>query len=181
MVQGRGVNASLNENGRNQAQLAFGHLRSIGFDHFYSSSLKRTHETLHPFKRPFTEHEAFDEISWGDQEGVVATVEEREVYADTIQGWRKGNLHLSVGGGETPVEVMERQKVGLREVMESEYEKILICMHGRAMRVLLCWMLNYPLNYMDGFPHANCSYYSLNFNGHFFSMNHFNETAHLDG
>ncbi len=182
MVQGRGVNASLNENGIIQAKKAGDHLSSIPFDHVFTSALIRTRETVNQFSlngTPIMAHEGFDEISWGNQEGKVASYDAKNLYAETVNGWRKGELHLNVGGGENPIEVMQRQKDAMNAVLESEGENTLICMHGRAMRVLLCWVLNYPLNYMDGFPHQNCSYYVLGYRGGSFFLRDFNQIGHL--
>ncbi len=184
MVQGRGVNASLNENGKLQAIKMYNHLKSIPFDQLYASSLVRTEETVIDFVNsglPIIPHSGFDEISWGDQEGVKATVKEKAVYADTLEEWRNGNLDLSVGGGESPMQVVERQKEAMDIVLNSEHETILICMHGRAMRILLCWLLNYPLNFMDGFPHQNCAYYQLSVTNQLFSILKFNAVDHLNG
>lgn len=125
--------------------------------------------------------EGFDEISWGNQEGVEPTSEATQLYAQTISHWRNGNLEVNVGGGESPIEVMERQRTAMKNVLDDDGHNVLICMHGRAMRILLCWLLNYPLNYMDGFPHQNCSYYSLIYNGESFLLKDFNETTHLNG
>lgn len=182
MVQGRGINASLNETGQKQAEKAFDSLKNIPFDHIYTSELIRTKETVKHFLEqgiPHASHEGFDEISWGNQEGVKATLEEKNMYAHTVDQWSKGNLKLNVGGGETPIEVMDRQKIAMRNVIESNHETILICMHGRAMRVLLCWLLNYPLNYMDGFPHQNCAFYKLNYTSERFAINQFNVANHM--
>ncbi len=123
--------------------------------------------------------DGFDEISWGNQEGADPTPEAKQIYVDTIENWKKGQLDLSIGGGESPIEVMNRQKEAFEHVLNNGDRQILICMHGRAMRILLCWLLNYPLNYMDGFPHQNCSYYSLDYNGNTFSLKGFNVTDHL--
>jgi len=180
-VQGRGVDSSLNEVGKLQAEQVFKKLGSKSFDTLYSSSLVRTKETLVPFGSSAIPMEGFDEISWGDQEGAEPTAEARKLYADTIGRWGKGQLDIGVGGGESPIEVMVRQQSAMQEVLRNDDNKILICMHGRAVRILLCWLLNYPLNYMDGFPHQNCSYYSLIHNGHSFSLDRFNETSHLNG
>lgn len=181
MVQGRGINASLNETGVGQAQKAALQLVRVGFDSFYASSLVRTHETLAPITADFVALEGFDEISWGDQEGVKASTEAQSKYASTVTAWKRGELHLNVGGGENPIQVMKRQKEALEVVMKDGVQKSLICMHGRAMRIMLCWMLNYPLNYMDGFPHQNCGFYSLNFHGNNFSIKEFNQIGHLQG
>ncbi|MEP5613332.1 MAG: histidine phosphatase family protein [Cyclobacteriaceae bacterium] len=180
-VQGRGVDSSLNETGRRQAEQVFKKFKSKSFDAFYSSSLVRTKETLAHFGSASIPMAGFDEISWGDQEGVEPTPEARKLYAAAIGNWRNGRLDIGVGGGESPIEVMTRQRSAMQEVLNNEGSNVLICMHGRAIRILLCWLLNYPLNYMDGFPHQNCSYYSLVHNGHSFSLDQFNETSHLDG
>ncbi len=182
MVQGRGVNASINEAGREQARKAGLSFRDIHFDQVFTSALIRTKETVGQFVQNGTQVtalEGFDEISWGNQEGKVASYDAKNLYADTVNGWRRGELHLNVGGGENPIQVMERQKKAMQLVMEADGENILICMHGRAMRVLLCWTLNYPLNFMDGFPHANCSYYVLGYRGSSFYLKDFNQTRHL--
>ena len=182
MVQGRGVDASLNETGKRQAAQAGESFRNVSFDHIFISELKRTRETIDQFINgdiPVTSLGGFDEISWGNQEGKEASYEARNLYADTVNGWRRGELQLNVGGGENPIQVMERQKEAMEEVMKTDASNILICMHGRAMRVLLCWLLNYPLNYMDGFPHHNCSYYVMNYQNDMYQLKKFNEKNHL--
>ena len=148
------MDASLNETGRTQADKVFHHLREVPFDVIYTSALVRTHQTAKGFiDAGITHrvHDGFDEISWGSQEGVEATTEAKTLYARTVQSWQEGKLHLNVGGGESPIQVMERQKVAMKEVLEFEGSTILVCMHGRALRVLLCWLLNHSLRYMDGF------------------------------
>jgi len=183
MVQGRGIDASHNENGIAQARQAGRAFNSIDFDRVYTSELIRTKETIGQFitnGTPISSLAGFDEISWGNQEGVVASQEARNLYAETVKGWSEGNLELNVGGGESPLEVMERQKGAMQEVLVGDDANVLICMHGRAMRVLLCWTLNYPLNYMDGFPHNNCSYYVLSWRNNAFYLNDFNRTDHLN-
>lgn len=177
MVQGRGVNASLNDTGRMQASKAYQHLSSVSFDMIYTSALIRTQETVSDFIKggvPFESHSGFDEISWGDQEGLKANVKGKAVYTETMKKWREGYLEENVGGGESPIEVMRRQKEAMEIVMASSHETILICLHGRAMRILMAWLLNYPLNFMDGFPHQNCAYYQLGYTGSFF-VKEFNE------
>ncbi|WP_424960966.1 histidine phosphatase family protein [Ekhidna sp.] len=182
MVQGRGVNASLNDTGRAQARKAGNAFEDIQFDHVFTSALIRTHETVGEFMNngtPVSALDGFDEISWGNQEGKEASYDAKNLYADTVNGWRRGELHLNVGGGESPIQVMERQQKAMEKVLEADGENILICMHGRAMRVLLSWTLNYPLNYMDGFPHANCSYYVLGYRRDSFFLKDFNQIEHL--
>ena len=182
MVQGRGIDAPLNETGIHQARKAYEALNGIPFDVVFTSTLIRTHQTVRDFTDNGLDHiilEGLDEISWGDQEGVKADKEARNLYAEAVNGWRGGDLHLRVGGGETPLEVMRRQKEAWSSIMNYFASNILICMHGRAIRVLLSWLLSYPLSYMDGFPHQNCAYYKIVSRGCDFFVDDFNQTAHL--
>ena len=184
MVQGRGVDASLNETGVMQAQRTYDHLASVPFEVVFTSKLIRTHQTAKAFidaGLAHCVHEGFDEISWGDQEGVEATLEARNLYAETVRGWQEGKLELNVGGGENPLEVMHRQQEAMKEVLAHKGSTILVCMHGRAIRILLCWLLNYPLNYMDGFPHNNCAYYKLVLRNEEWFVDGFNVQDHLIG
>ncbi len=179
MVQGRGVNASLNDTGRQQAALAVQYFLDKQIERVFCSSLVRTHETIADLGLPITALDGFDEISWGEHEGIVTDDPMRTIYWDTIKSWREGNVHLSIGGGETPVQVVERQKEAMKYVMDSPEETIVICMHGRAIRILLTWLLNYPLKYMDGFEHHNCSIYELKYTGASFRLAQYNHIAHL--
>jgi broad specificity phosphatase PhoE len=52
-------------------------------------------------------------------------------------------------------------------------------MHGRAIRILLCTLLNQPLKFMDKFEHENLCLYLLDFDGSTFSLEKSNDTAHL--
>jgi probable phosphoglycerate mutase len=179
MVQGRGVDAPLNETGHQQAFSAYQVLSKKGIDKIYTSSLKRTSETVTHFTQPKEAHDGFDEISWGSQEGVVPDPDAKNLYFKTVSGWRSGQLEMSVGGGESPLEVQERQEAAIGQVLQEEVRNVLICMHGRAMRILLCWLLGYPLSYMDGFPHENCGYYHLIWTGDRYYVKAFNQTRHL--
>ncbi len=180
MVQGRGVDSSLNERGREQARKTFEALKHIPFDQVYTSKLKRTHETVAHFDQSKVALEGFDEISWGSQEGVVPTDESKTLYAKTLEEWCAGNLNANLGGGESPIQVMNRQREAMKVVLEGDHSRVLICMHGRAMRILLSWLTNSPLEQMDQFEHANCCYYKLQYDGRKFDLIERNVTVHLD-
>ncbi|WP_282456203.1 histidine phosphatase family protein [Chitinophaga sedimenti] len=49
IVQGRGVNSDLNAMGVAQAEAFYEHYKHIPFDKVYTSSLKRTHQTVKKF------------------------------------------------------------------------------------------------------------------------------------
>ncbi len=124
--------------------------------------------------------EALNEISWGTKEGQRITPDEDAYYHWILTQWQQGNTHLPIEGGESPDDVAKRQKPFLEMLRaRSEDKKVLICMHGRAMRILLCQLLNYPLRSMDMFDHENLCLYVLAFNGQHYRVEQYNQTDHL--
>lgn len=164
-VQGRGIDASINETGKSQANEFYQSFHNVPFDKIYTSNLRRTRESVQQFIDqgiPAEALEGLDEISWGDHEGQEFDPEMHQIYLNTVAGWERGELDKGVSGGESPLEVMQRQKQAIKVITENnDHQNILIATHGRAMRILICWLLNYPLEYMDVFKHANLCLYHL--------------------
>ncbi|MFZ2904668.1 MAG: histidine phosphatase family protein [Cyclobacteriaceae bacterium] len=183
IVQGSGVNSSLNETGKAQAFAFFEAYRHIPFNKIYTSALRRTQETVEPFNVLNIPTEALpglNEISWGKKEGQPITPEEDAYYHHMLREWQNGNTSLRIEGGESPDEVVARMKPAVDHVMSQGDEKtILICMHGRAIRILLCYLLHYPLRSMDMFEHENACLYILNYTGSMFSVELYNNVDHL--
>jgi len=183
-VQGRGIDSSLNTKGHEQAGQFFDAYQNVRFDKIYTSSLKRTRESVLGFiekKYPCEALSGFDEISWGDHEGEPFSPEMHKRYLDAISSWSNGNLDMNVGGGESPLDVMARQQAAMNVVMgRSEEQTVLIATHGRAMRIMICWLLNYPLHMMDVFDHANCCVYLLEYTGSVYKILKNADTGHLD-
>jgi broad specificity phosphatase PhoE len=183
IVQGSGVDASLNEMGRLQADAFYRMYKAIPFDRLYFSKLKRSKESVQSFIKDGVRHEeleALNEISWGNKEGQPITPQEDVYYHWILKQWQEGRTSLPVEGGESPDEVAQRQKSFL-EILKTrpEDKNILVCMHGRAMRILLCQMLNYPLRSMDMFEHRNLCLYVIHFIGTQFVVDLYNNTDHL--
>ena len=182
-MQGSGVDSSLNANGRAQAQAFFEMYKEVPFDKVYTSSLRRTAETVAQFINKGIPHEVvagLNEISWGANEGQKITPEEDAYYHWMLQQWQGGNTSLRIQGGESPEEVAARQRPIIDKIMaNTKDETILICMHGRALRILMCQLLKYPLKSMDMFEHSNLCLYLLEFNGSHFIVKKNNDTAHL--
>ncbi|MBK7568031.1 MAG: histidine phosphatase family protein [Bacteroidetes bacterium] len=183
IVQGRGVNSSINEKGISQAQQFYDVYKNTGFEKIYVSLLKRTEETISPFKQlniPIEKHVGLDEISWGVHEGQNSGDTFKDFYR-IIHLWTEGDLEAKMEAGESPLEVQNRQLEFLKVLKNATEQKVLICSHGRAIRILLCTMLNKPLNEMDTFPHHNVSLYKLNYEDDIFTLENFNDIAHLNG
>jgi phosphoserine phosphatase len=183
IVQGRGIDSDLNDTGRAQAAAFYELYKDIKFDKIYTSKLKRTHQTVHRFIEsglPWEQLAGLDELAWGVWEGQPNTEEARAVFKEIIEKWTGGNYEAKFEGGESPNDVLFRLKEAMG-VIESrpEEQRVLICMHGRAMRLLLCLLAEKPLAEMVDFPHQNTTLYQINFNGSHYEIIEFNNTEHL--
>lgn len=186
IVQGRGVNSSLNENGRKQANAFFNAYKHIPFDKIYTSTLIRTHETIAQFEQELNiiteELVGLDEISWGIYEGKAQDKSIMDGFAALVSSWQNNELDVHIEQGESPNQLVKRQKEAISYMLSKEDEEtILVCMHGRALRIMLCHLTGIPVSKMDNFPHTNTSLYVLAYeNDKFEIIDHFN-TTHLEG
>ncbi len=182
IVQGRGIDASLNEVGRKQAALFFEAYKDVPFDRVYVSTLQRTRESVQGFLDmgiPFEVHEGLDEISWGHHEGQEANPGRNAYFRSLVEQWNRGKTNVKIEGGESPEDVALRQRPVIEKIINSQDDTVLICMHGRAIRIFLCQLLGLPLSSMDRFGHSNLGLYILNYyNGHF-GLFLANSTHHL--
>ena len=185
MVQGSGIDAPLNETGYQQATAFFEAYKNVSFDKIYISTLQRTLQSVQSFLDLGIPHErlsGLNEINWGEKEGMPFSKEDQDYYLQVTSAWEKGQVNLGIEGGESPLDVQNRQKVALQHILTQTGEKtILICMHGRAIRILLCLLLNYHLKHMDTFPHSNLGLYKINYFNNRFSIEWTNDTRHLNG
>ena len=79
-------------------------------------------------------------------EGLKGNAESKKVYQSIINDWSSGLLDRCVEGGETPNSVLKRQKIGLQKIISTMDKTILICMHGRALKIFLFLLTNTPLS-----------------------------------
>ncbi|WP_316766716.1 histidine phosphatase family protein [Pedobacter frigiditerrae] len=183
IVQGRGVDSDLNDTGRVQAAAFFNRYKDIQFDKIYTSALKRTYQTVQQFidlGLPWEQHEGIDELAWGLWEGQPNTPEARHAFLEIVEKWQGGNYEAKFEGGESPNDVMLRMHETIELIKSRTDEKrILVCMHGRAMRLLLCMLLKKPFSEMGDFPHQNTTLYKMEFTDGQFSVIDFNNTDHL--
>ena len=184
IVQGRGINTSLNETGRTQALAFFEQYKDVPFKMIYVSSLQRTFQTVEPFIEkgiPYERLPGLDEISWGISEGLEYSAEQNTRYYKVITDWKNGKTHLKIEGGESPIDVQKRQQEAFEHILSKpEEDVILICMHGRAMRILLSWLSGCHLHEMDTFEHDNLSLYKLSYLNSAFSIDLYNDRSHLE-
>ncbi|MNK03391.1 putative phosphoserine phosphatase 2 [compost metagenome] len=184
IVQGRGVNADLNDTGIAQGAAFFNKYNSVKFDKIYTSSLVRTHQTVKDFidlGLPWEQLDGLDELAWGEWEGKPNTEEAREAFRAVVREWQLGNYDAKFEGGESPNEVSVRMAKAITHIKNQSDENIvLICMHGRAMRLILCQLLNKPFSDMEEFPHSNTTLYRLQYDGDKFTLLDSNNISHLE-
>lgn len=178
IVQGRGIDSDLNEVGKNQAASFYEKYKEVDFDKIYVSSLKRTVQTVDPFIQdgiPYKKLEGLDEIGWGASEGKDLTKEILDDFDRILEAWRNDELDVKLPTAESPLELVDRLQPDLDYILSKEEEKtVLICTHGRTLRILMCILTNTPLYKMDEFDHENTSLYILEQNGdEFHIIKHF--------
>ena len=183
IVQGSGIDSDLNDTGRAQAALFWAAYRQVPFARIYTSRLKRTRQSVQRFidlGLPHEELSALNEISWGDREGQRITPQEDVEYGQVLAEWNAGNDDARLPGGESPAEVARRQQPFIELLASRPADEIVLaCLHGRALRVLLCQLLHYPLRCMDGFEHQNLCLYKLHHTGAGYTIRNFLDVSHL--
>lgn len=184
IVQGSGVDKELNELGRRQAEQFFRAYSSENFDHVYISALQRTRQSVQGFLElgvPYTVVPELNEISWGVFEGKEQVDTERKEYWRVVNSWKDGDYDAKIVGGESAREMQARQMKIIERVFKNEAENtILVCMHGRAMKSMLCTLLNQPLSTMETFEHSNLGLYLLEYTNGKFHVLKRNDRSHFE-
>lgn len=185
VVQGSGVDSSLNEWGEAQAAAFFNAYQHVPFDKIYTSDLQRTHQSVRGFIKQGIPHESYaglNEISWGNREGKEPNTGDIGYYRDLVLAWKAGDFDSAAEGGESPIQVRDRQISVVETILSRPHERnILIAMHGRAMRVLLTILFKQSLINMDDYEHSNLCLYRINYSYDtgLFEMEVRNDTTHL--
>jgi broad specificity phosphatase PhoE len=183
IIQGSGIDADLNERGRTQGAAFYAAYKNVPFDKIYISGLKRTYQTVQKFidaGLPYQKLTGLNELAWGIYEGQASTTENKSAFLKIMRDWMEGRLDEKLEGGESPNELQAKQKEALEVIISHPEEKnVLICMHGRAMRLFLCLLTGKSLTHMDEFPHQNVILYKVTYDGSKFEIAEFNNSEHL--
>lgn len=183
IIQGRGIDTSINEFGIQQARAFFEAYSHIEFSQIFISSQQRTEQTVAPFIRlglPVERWPELDELHWGIHEGKTTNRGMREIYREVVGNWRTGRLDYRIPEGESIDELKARQHRFVRHLANLDSGNYLVCTHGRAMRSLLCLLTGRPHTEMDNFPHRNVCLYQLEFRASKWEVVQFNNTEHLN-
>lgn len=165
-VQGSGIDSSLNDFGDAQAAAFFEAFKSVKFDAIYASALQRSYQSIKRFETLGYEIQRFEElneISWGIHEGQAPNETMRNTWLALMKAWDNGEYSKRIEGGESADELAARMWAFVKsEIFENkDFDKILICSHGRSIRALLCVILNLPLSEMGKFEHHNMNLYLI--------------------
>jgi broad specificity phosphatase PhoE len=183
IIQGSGIDSDLNARGIKQAAAFYETYHNIPFDKVYISNLKRTQQTVQKFIDqgiPYEKLPGLNELAWGIYEGKTTTTETKAAFLKIMRDWLEGKLDEKFEGGQSPNELQEKQKEALQVIMSHpEESNVLICMHGRAMRLFLCLLTGLDLTHMDEFPHQNVILYKVTYDGNQFKIAEFNNADHL--
>ncbi|MBX9850495.1 MAG: histidine phosphatase family protein [Cytophagaceae bacterium] len=183
IVQGSGVDTSLNDTGRKQAEAFYQKYQDVPFKKIYTSVLKRSIESVQKFIDkgiPWEKYPGLNEISWGKKDGKIINSEDDTYYRQVLAEWKKGNVEVKPEGGESPAEVERRISEVIKIIVSRpEEDTVLICMHGRAMRILLASVLHKNLSCMEDFQHQNLCLYIINYSEGNFYLERNNDTEHL--
>ena len=163
IIQGSEVDSDINDIGDRQSKSFYEYYKNVGFDKIYTSDLKRTFQTVRRFTENGTEYEKlkeFNEISWGVNQGKSDDLED---YSKLIDTWLAGDLDSKFEKGESPNEMSIRLVKGFNKVLEDNHGTVLLCIHGRALRILLSKIIDNDLTKMDKYIHSNTGLYILEF------------------
>mgnify|MGYP001246783904 CR=1 FL=1 len=179
LIQGSEVDSELNEVGRKQSELFYDFYKELNIEKIYVSGLKRTLQTVKRFIDdgiPYEKINDFNEISWGINQGKNDDLEE---YKNLTESWKKGELDNKFNNGESPNDMVIRVMRGFDKVIKENFDNVLICIHGRALRVMLSKIIDNDLSKMDKYVHCNTGMYVLEYDKEMFTIIDRNLRKHL--
>ncbi len=183
IVQGSGIDSSLNELGRHQAKAFYDFYHSVPFELVITSNLQRTHQTVAPFidkGLPWEKTPHINEINWGVHEGKESEPWMVEAYRTMIEEWGKGNFDASLREGESAREMASRLQQFVADLRQRPEKKILVCSHGRALRCLMCVFKDQHLREMESYSHSNTGLFKIRQEFDRFIVDLENDTRHLE-
>tara|TARA_B100001173_G_scaffold300394_1_gene299895 strand:- start:117 stop:710 length:594 start_codon:yes stop_codon:yes gene_type:complete len=179
ILQGSDIDCSINKFGKKQSHKFFKKYKEYPFQKIYISQLKRTYQSIEPFISlgiPYEKIEGLNEISWGEKQGVKDDIIE---YKQLINLWLNGDLNERFDNGESPLDVLRRLKIAIKKIIKDDFKDVLICTHGRALRIMLSWIINKDLTQMNKYKHSNLGLYILKYKNGAFRIIKKNERSHL--
>eukprot|EP01116_Phalansterium_solitarium_P021129 TRINITY_DN6467_c0_g1_i3.p2 TRINITY_DN6467_c0_g1~~TRINITY_DN6467_c0_g1_i3.p2 ORF type:complete len:230 (-),score=73.18 TRINITY_DN6467_c0_g1_i3:124-813(-) len=193
-VQGNGIDVELNDVGRRQALALSRRLARERFDMLACSTLKRAVETMDAVRRhhpalPVSTFAQLEEMAYGDFEGKLFDPSSAD-HPDSCVGdllpilraWDAGRGDVRLPGGETPVEVLQRARSVIDQILaDTGVRQALVVCHGRLLKVLLSSLLDFGWQRMNAIEQHNTAVNIVDFDpatGKFHAVA-LNSTEHL--
>lgn len=186
IVQGRRIDSSLNEEGILQRDLLCEVLNKIPIKKIYITSLKRTFQTVQPLILngiPYEVEPDLDELNFGIIEGEpICDSFGKSILTEVMTLWQRGDFDARFPEGESPNEALQRVKKGIAKILTfAEETPVVICLHQRILRIVMCYLLKKSLTEMDNYPHHNTGITAVAYNSELenFEILDFDNTQHL--
>ena len=187
IVQGQGVDPSLNATGREQAEAVAHRLADVSFDAIYTSTLRRASETAEIIARqhsrvPVYRLKALEEMAWGCYEGIPFSPALKQIFEDLNARWLQGEYDYQIPDGESILDVQQSGRQAMDHILTRHTdETVLVVTHGRYLRVLLATLLDeYGLERMHEILHSNTGVNTLHRRDGRFEAELLNCTVHLE-
>lgn len=182
LLQGRGIDAPLNETGLRQAEAISNYLIQYKPYRLISSSMQRAWQTAEPIENKagltILKNGDLDEMDFGKFEG-KPYLDASEELQDLQKSWMNGDVTRPIPEGESPRDVFDRANGAVQDLlMKSDDGVMVMVLHGRLIRILLSEWLGFGLANMHKVEHQNGALYQLVYNGKFESV-YLNKTDHL--
>lgn len=183
IIQGRSLDASINDLGKMQAEAIRDALEPFEVQKIVASGLRRTHETAQPLalqrKLEIHKHPELDEIDFGVLEGRSFTNIKDEVM-EVHEKWKSGEVDFAPENGESPRKTFNRASGKVTDILEGSLEEsVVFFIHGRLTRILLSEWLGYGLKNMHKIEHQNGAINHLTWHDGLFKAVELNKTEHL--
>lgn len=186
IVQGGGIDSTLNDTGVAQAEALAGRLAGASVDVIYASTLRRAKQTASVLAGPHepvskTYLRDLEEMQWGVFEGEPPSPERDDAMGSVKDRWREGQYDYVIEEGESILDVQSRARRAMKHIVAREAgNTVVVVTHGRYLRILLASLLDgYGLEDMHRFDHANTCVNQVRYADGRFRADLLNCTAHL--
>jgi broad specificity phosphatase PhoE len=162
LLQGQ-IDNPLNDRGIEECRKLAGALKSEPIDIVFHSPLQRARQTAEILNethgREFVSIDCFREIDLGDWEGQVFSrvIEENR---DFYHQWL-ADPAMAIPGGESFLQVFQRVKPGVEQILDSPHATVVIVGHATVNRCILAHLLNLDPAPARLFRMRNASYSKL--------------------
>lgn len=183
IVQGSGIDGTLNETGLQQAHAFYLKYQDHPFELVVTSKLQRTHQTVKAFIDkgiPWVQLPEINEMNWGIHEGKSYATWMEQPYKEAITDWQKGIYETRLENGESAAELAERMAIFMQWLNNRPESNILVCSHGRAMRCMMTYFFGLPVSEMEKFSHKNTGLYQFLQDKNGFNPILINDLSHLN-